>query len=153
MKARVHVSFKNGVLDPQGKAIGLTLANLGFAGVGDVRQGKLIELELAESDAEAAISADMQLDGAGDEEPSANQRTPQPDNLPPHPHDTDSYKVFSSNYDEIVGAKDLCDAEELARLRRHLDQQLVSLQTSVSRLANRLQRRLLAKQSRSWEFA
>ncbi|MFP6772543.1 MAG: phosphoribosylformylglycinamidine synthase subunit PurS [Alphaproteobacteria bacterium] len=54
MKARVHVSFKNGVLDPQGKAIGLTLANLGFAGVGDVRQGKLIELELAESDADAA---------------------------------------------------------------------------------------------------
>ena len=54
MKARVHVSFKNGVLDPQGKAIGLTLSNLGFAGVGDVRQGKLIELELAESDAGAA---------------------------------------------------------------------------------------------------
>ena len=108
--------------------------------------------EDGESDAEAAISADMQLDSAGDEEPSANQQTPQPDNLPPHPNDIDSYKVFSSNYDEIVGAKDLCDAEELARLRRHLDQQLVSLQTSVSRLANRLQRRLLAKQSRSWEF-
>ena len=54
MKARVHVSYKNGVLDPQGKAIGLTLANLGFDGVGDVRQGKLIELNLAESNAEAA---------------------------------------------------------------------------------------------------
>ncbi|HJM90750.1 MAG: phosphoribosylformylglycinamidine synthase subunit PurS [Alphaproteobacteria bacterium] len=54
MKARVHVSYKDGVLDPQGKAIGLTLANLGFDGVGDVRQGKLIELDLAESDAEAA---------------------------------------------------------------------------------------------------
>ncbi|MBT3371905.1 MAG: phosphoribosylformylglycinamidine synthase subunit PurS [Rhodospirillaceae bacterium] len=54
MKARVHVSFKNGVLDPQGKAIGLTLANLGFDGVGDVRQGKLIELDLAESDPGAA---------------------------------------------------------------------------------------------------
>ncbi len=54
MKARVHVSYKKGVLDPQGKAIGLTLANLGFDGVGDVRQGKLIELDLAESDAEAA---------------------------------------------------------------------------------------------------
>ena len=54
MKARVHVSFKNGVLDPQGKAIGLTLANLGLDGVGDVRQGKLIELDLAESDPGAA---------------------------------------------------------------------------------------------------
>ncbi len=54
MKARVHVSYKNGVLDPQGKAIGLTLANLGFKGVGDVRQGKLIELDLAEDNAQAA---------------------------------------------------------------------------------------------------
>jgi phosphoribosylformylglycinamidine synthase len=54
VRARIHVSYKNGVLDPQGKAIGLTLANLGFEGVGDVRQGKLIELQLAESEPEAA---------------------------------------------------------------------------------------------------
>lgn len=54
MKARVHISFKTGVLDPQGKAIGLTLANLGFEGVGDVRQGKLIELELDEADRDTA---------------------------------------------------------------------------------------------------
>ena len=54
MKARVHVTFKNGVLDPQGKAIGLTLANLGFEGVVEVRQGKLIELELTETDAGSA---------------------------------------------------------------------------------------------------
>lgn len=47
MKARVHVSLKNGVLDPQGKAIGQALASLGFQGVGEVRQGKLIELEIA----------------------------------------------------------------------------------------------------------
>ena len=50
MKARVHVSLKAGVLDPQGKAIGNALQGLGFAGVGDVRQGKLIELDLAETD-------------------------------------------------------------------------------------------------------
>jgi phosphoribosylformylglycinamidine synthase subunit PurS len=50
MKARVHVSLKNGVLDPQGKAIGNALAALGFAGIGEVRQGKLIELDLAETD-------------------------------------------------------------------------------------------------------
>jgi phosphoribosylformylglycinamidine synthase len=50
MKARVFVTLKNGVLDPQGKAIGHALNNLGFASVGDVRQGKLIELELAEKD-------------------------------------------------------------------------------------------------------
>ena len=57
MKARVHVTFKNGVLDPQGKAIGLTLANLGFEGVAEVRQGKLIELELTETDTSCARAA------------------------------------------------------------------------------------------------
>ena len=54
MKARVHVRLKAGVLDPQGKAIGNALASLGFAGVGEVRQGKLIELDLAEPDPERA---------------------------------------------------------------------------------------------------
>ncbi len=58
MKAKVHVTLKSGVLDPQGKAIGHALAGLGFKGVTDVRQGKYIELELAETDrakAEAAV--------------------------------------------------------------------------------------------------
>ena len=50
MKARIHVSLKQGVLDPQGKAIGNALAALGFIGIGEVRQGKLIEIEIAETD-------------------------------------------------------------------------------------------------------
>ena len=50
MKARVFVTLKNGVLDPQGKAIGHALHNLGFASVGEVRQGKMIEVELSEKD-------------------------------------------------------------------------------------------------------
>ena len=50
MKARVHISLKPGVLDPQGQAIGNALKGLGFSGIGEVRQGKLIELELAEAD-------------------------------------------------------------------------------------------------------
>ena len=50
MKARVHISLKPGVLDPQGQAIGNALKGLGFDGVGEVRQGKLIELELADGD-------------------------------------------------------------------------------------------------------
>jgi phosphoribosylformylglycinamidine synthase len=54
MKARVHVTLKAGVLDPQGKAIGNALHRLGFPEVGDVRQGKFIELELAETDTERA---------------------------------------------------------------------------------------------------
>jgi phosphoribosylformylglycinamidine synthase PurS subunit len=50
MKARVFVTLKNGVLDPQGKAIGHALSNLGFKAVGEVRQGKVIDIELAEKD-------------------------------------------------------------------------------------------------------
>ena len=58
MKARIFVTLKNGVLDPQGKAIGHALNGLGFASVGAVRQGKLIELELDEHD-EAKARADL----------------------------------------------------------------------------------------------
>lgn len=54
MKVRVDVMLKNGVLDPQGKAIGHALGNLGFDGVGEVRVGKVIELELAETDPQKA---------------------------------------------------------------------------------------------------
>ena len=54
MKARVHVTLKPGVLDPQGKAIAQALGRLGFAGVNDVRQGKFIEIELAEADRDKA---------------------------------------------------------------------------------------------------
>jgi cobaltochelatase CobT len=62
------------------------------------------------------------------------------------------YKVWTTRYDEVVAATDLCDADELSRLRGYLDQQLVHLQSAVSKLANRLQRRLMAQQSRSWDF-
>jgi phosphoribosylformylglycinamidine synthase len=57
MKARVFVTLKNGVLDPQGKAIGHALNGLGFASVGEVRQGKVIDIDLQESDAEKARAA------------------------------------------------------------------------------------------------
>lgn len=54
MKAKIHVTLKSGVLDPQGKAVGHALGSLGFAGVGEVRQGKYIEIELSETDAGTA---------------------------------------------------------------------------------------------------
>ena len=57
MKARVFVTLKNGVLDPQGKAIGNALHGLGFANVGEVRQGKIIDIELAEKDEARARAA------------------------------------------------------------------------------------------------
>jgi len=62
------------------------------------------------------------------------------------------YRIFTSQYDEQVGAEELCDEEELGRLRAYLDQQLIHLQSAVTKLANRLQRRLMAQQSRSWDF-
>jgi phosphoribosylformylglycinamidine synthase len=54
VKAKIHVTLKSGVLDPQGKAVGHALGGLGFTGVGEVRQGKYIEIELSETDANAA---------------------------------------------------------------------------------------------------
>ncbi len=62
------------------------------------------------------------------------------------------YKPWTTQFDEVIAATELCDADELARLRGYLDQQLVHLQSTVSKLANRLQRRLMAQQSRSWDF-
>src|SRR5204863_9031212 len=62
------------------------------------------------------------------------------------------YRTFTTRFDEIVEAGELCDEEELSRLRAYLDQQLGGLQNVVTRLANRLQRRLLAQQARSWDF-
>ena len=57
MKARVHITLKSGVLDPQGKAVRNALISLGFDGIDDVRQGKYLELDLTESDAERARAA------------------------------------------------------------------------------------------------
>ncbi len=62
------------------------------------------------------------------------------------------YRVFTSEFDEIIEARDLCDSEELGRLRAQLDRQLETLQSAVGKLANRLQRRLMAKQNRTWDF-
>ncbi|WP_267380022.1 MULTISPECIES: cobaltochelatase subunit CobT [unclassified Sphingomonas] len=62
------------------------------------------------------------------------------------------YKPWTTQFDEVIAASELCDADELARLRGYLDQQLVHLQSAVSKLANRLQRRLMAQQNRSWDF-
>ena len=62
------------------------------------------------------------------------------------------YKAFTTRFDEIVEADELCDGEELGRLRAYLDQQMGQMQGVVTRLANRLQRRLMAQQARSWDF-
>jgi cobaltochelatase CobT len=106
--------------------------------------------ELA-ADAEEAPSSERPEDmEAGDARDAAEPWRPR-HSLANEPRGPD-YRAFSTRFDEIVGAEELCDAEELARLRAFLDKQLQHLQGVVARLANRLQRRLLAQQSRAWEF-
>ncbi len=91
------------------------------------------------------------MPGAGDDDPG---RPGRPGNLPRHGLNSDptAYRAFTTECDETVEAEVLCDPDELTRLRGLLDQQLAHLQSVIGRLANRLQRRLLAKQTRAWEF-
>jgi len=104
--------------------------------------GRAEAVEAAEQLEEQGAAAD------GDDRPAGPQaRRDQP--VDPN---AIRYEAFTRQFDEEVDAADLCDAEELARLRGQLDQQLQHLQGVVSKLANRLQRRLLAQQSRAWEF-
>jgi cobaltochelatase CobT len=97
-----------------------------------------------------APSSELEDEGeAGEAEEAAESRPPQPQ--APEKRGPD-YKAFTARFDEIVDADELCDADELQRLRDYLDKQLQNLHSVVARLANRLQRRLMAQQSRSWEF-
>src|SRR5262245_36784663 len=109
--------------------------------------------DMSDTTAEAAeaLSADMSDDAEmGDEEAPADPRRPRRGgaNEPRGP----DYKPFTAKFDEIVNADELCEPEELERLRGYLDKQLSHLQGVVARLANRLQRRLMAQQNRAWEF-
>ncbi|HWM47810.1 MAG TPA: cobaltochelatase subunit CobT [Xanthobacteraceae bacterium] len=106
--------------------------------------------ESAEESTEAPAS-DMPEDAEmGDQDTSAEPWRPRQHgyNEPRAP----DYKAFNPKFDEIIGAEELCEPEELDRLRGYLDKQLANLQGVVARLANRLQRRLMAQQNRSWDF-
>ncbi len=104
-----------------------------------------------EQDATEMEADDVFDDIDADEAPDGNEpwRPQMPfSNMAPEP----TYKIFTNAFDETISAEELCDPEELHRLREYLDKQLSNLQGVVARLANRLQRRLLAKQNRSWDF-
>ncbi len=108
------------------------------------------EEEVGESEDADATSEDFtEDDSAADREPSGEARRP---DFGGRNEPQIDYKIFSTRHDEIVSAEDLCPPEELDRLRAFLDKQLASLHGAVSRLANRLQRRLLAQQNRAWDF-
>jgi len=108
----------------------------------------------AESDGETREAEDGEFEGEGQEGDEGDEGVaPARPNRPPV--DTGpslDYKAYTARFDEVVEAADLCDEDELARLRAYLDQQLVHLQGAVTKLANRLQRRLMAQQNRSWDF-
>ena len=109
------------------------------------------EPESMEGEAADEEAQDSEEEGAaaeGDEKPGG----PQARKEVPQTDDTTRYRAFNTNFDEVVEADDLCDADELTRLRQQLDQQLQHLQGVVSKLANRLQRRLMAQQQRAWDF-
>ena len=104
-------------------------------------EGDAADDEGTESDEEAAIAE-------GDDRPGG----PQPRRERPNPDNEAVYRAYTRLHDEEIDAEELCDPDELTRLRQQLDQQLQHLQGVISKLANRLQRRLLAQQTRAWEF-
>jgi cobaltochelatase CobT len=105
--------------------------------------------EMQESAPESG-SDDEDGDQEGGEDPAGP--SDRNDNWPASEAGVPPYVAYSTASDEVISAEDLCETEELNRLRAQLDQQLARLQGVVSRLANRMQRRLMAKQTRSWEF-
>lgn len=112
------------------------------------------EAEMGE-DAESSDASDSDADamaGDGDDESDEGGRRRMLPGDGPDGERGPAYTSYTSEFDEIVNATDLCDIEELGRLRAQLDQQLSHLQSVIGRLANRLQRRLMAHQVRAWEF-
>lgn len=100
-----------------------------------------LEADTADSDEEATAQA-------GEESPAPPPRGEGDHRLSNQP----TYRIFTDKFDEVVGAAELCPAEELDQLRGLLDKQLDHLAGAVARLANKLQRRLMAQQNRAWEF-
>jgi cobaltochelatase CobT len=121
-------------------------------------QESMQELQESEGDTDASQMDAQQIDSDElpedmDAEESPDGEEPWRPQLPFSSMSNDQfYKVFSNQFDEEIEAEDLCDTEELTRLRNYLDKQLSNLQGVVARLANRLQRRLMAQQNRSWDF-
>ncbi|HZH47647.1 MAG TPA: cobaltochelatase subunit CobT [Roseococcus sp.] len=126
-------------------------ASAGEAQAQDQESMQGAEPETMEGEAADEEAQDSEEEGAaaeGDEKPGG----PQARKEVPASDDASRYRAFAAQFDEVVEADDLCDPDELTRLRQQLDQQLQHLQGVVSKLANRLQRRLMAQQQRAWEF-
>jgi cobaltochelatase CobT len=134
--------------------------------------------EQDEEEDDAGGGEGQSMDGSTDDQTASDERESRPDGAPAEPRGDatdegpdldegalpnrqqtaddgraiDAYRVFTSAFDETIDAAELCDPGELERLRALLDQQLTALSSVVARLANKLQRRLMAQQNRSWHF-
>jgi cobaltochelatase CobT len=125
----------------------------------DSEEMEKMSMEDAEASADASETAEEAVDApaadmADDSEMGESETAAEPwrpRNRPNEPRGPD-YKPFTMRFDETIAAEDLCEPEELDRLRGYLDKQLSHLQGVVARLANRLQRRLMAQQNRAWDF-
>jgi len=106
------------------------------------------EMEGEASDDDGSDSEEEAAVAEGDDRPGG----PQPRRDRGGPDAEGAYRAYTRAHDEEIDAEELCDADELSRLRQQLDQQLQHLQGVISKLANRLQRKLLAQQTRAWEF-
>jgi cobaltochelatase CobT len=123
----------------------------GQPGGGDVEmRGEQTEDQSSEGDSTQEMEAGEEEAAAGDDLSESLFAAPGRRNWDLSP--ATDYEAFTTRFDEIVEAEELCDEEELGRLRAYLDQQMGGLSNVVTRLANRLQRRLLAQQARSWDF-
>jgi cobaltochelatase CobT len=114
--------------------------------------------EQSQEEQQDASQASVEMDDAGDMEEAEETELPEGESPqeppPPAPHSEadENYQVYTTEHDEEIAAEDLAEPQELERLRAYLDQQLEPLKGAVSRLANKLQRRLQAQQNRSWSF-
>ena len=104
------------------------------------------------SEADTGEADGEMMPGAGDDDSTRPGRSFRPQSDLRNARGEPPYRAYSTQFDELIEADKLCDPQELARLRMHLDQQLSHLQGVITRLANRLQRKLLAKQQRAWDF-
>ncbi len=117
----------------------------------DAQESSAEDRSEEEMAAEEASRSDDEMQDGAEEEAGEDPRTNQPKDLPPGA-DQLGYRVFTTQFDEVVGVSDLCGNAELTRLRAQLDANLSRFEGMIGRIANRLQRKLMAQQQRSWDF-
>ena len=107
-----------------------------------------IEMQSTETDVEQSLSSEQNEEMGDDSSDTELDYFPKIESL----EKLENYKVYDDKFDEIINAEELCDYKELDKLRRNLDQQVFTFQPLIVKIANRLQRKLLAQQNRQWDF-